>query len=84
MENFKNTNSRLTRWSLTLQPFKFSVEHRKGRLNASTDSLSRIGGPRTCFAQKKEKSVTDQTCRNQSELDNHMYLLLLSIVIISR
>ena len=43
LDNMKDSRSRLTRWSLSLQPFKFKVEHRKGRDNANADTLSRIG-----------------------------------------
>ena len=38
----QNLNSRLTRWSIALQPFKFKVIHRGGSENANTDALSRI------------------------------------------
>ena len=54
LDNMKDSRSRLTRWSLSLQPFKFNVEHRKGRDNANADTLSRIGTPKPCFAHKKE------------------------------
>ena len=37
----KEKNKRLTRWSLDLQPFCFRVEHRKGRSNGNADGLSR-------------------------------------------
>ena len=37
----KEKNKRLTRWSLDLQPFCFQVEHRKGRANGNADGLSR-------------------------------------------
>ena len=37
----KEKNKRLTRWSLDLQPFCFHVEHRKGRSNGNADGLSR-------------------------------------------
>ena len=36
----KENNSRLTRWSLALQPYCFTVEHRKGKDNGNVDGLS--------------------------------------------
>ena len=35
LNNFKEKNSRLTRWSLALQPFTFTIEHKKGNDNAN-------------------------------------------------
>ena len=35
-------NSRLMRWSLSLQPYQFTVEHRRGVDNANADALSRL------------------------------------------
>ena len=37
----KNNNARITRWFLTLQDFKFTVEHRPGKENKIADALSR-------------------------------------------
>ena len=42
LNNFKEKNSRLTRWSLALQPFTFTIEHKKGEDNANADTLSRM------------------------------------------
>ena len=42
LQHFKEKNPRLTRWSLILQPFNFTVEHRKGQANANADTLSRL------------------------------------------
>lgn len=36
-------NGRLARWSLKLQGFDFSIQHRKGSLNTVPDTLSRLG-----------------------------------------
>ena len=44
LNNFKEKNSRLTRWSLALQPFTFTIEHKKGKDNANEDTLSRMPG----------------------------------------
>ena len=41
LHRLKENNARLTRWSLALQPYNFSVEHRPGRDNGNADGLSR-------------------------------------------
>ena len=42
LQKFKEGNSRLMRWSLTLQPYQFTVEHRKGQENANAAGLFRL------------------------------------------
>ena len=37
----KDSDSRLTQWSLALQPFQFTVTHRSGKANGNVDALSR-------------------------------------------
>ena len=37
----KNSNGRLTRLALALQPFSFTVMHRPGKTHGNTDGLSR-------------------------------------------
>ncbi|XP_063070441.1 uncharacterized protein LOC134461440 [Engraulis encrasicolus] len=41
MARNKETNSRITRWFLSLQAFNFSVVHRAGRSHGNADALSR-------------------------------------------
>ena len=53
LDCMKDQNARLTRWSLALQPYQFDIQHRAGRKNVNTDSLSRIA-VNQCFALQKE------------------------------
>ena len=41
LDCLKNTNARLTRWSLTLQQYRNKVIHRPGLKNGNADALSR-------------------------------------------
>ena len=41
LDRLKDTNSRLTRWSLSLQQYKFTVTHRPGITNGNADTPSR-------------------------------------------
>ena len=73
LHQFKEKNSRLTRWSLALQPYVFTIQHRKGRDNANADALSRL--PATpCVAQKKEGGdVTgDAHITTYTHLEDHL------------
>ena len=40
LRQFKDKNARLTRWSLTLQPYTFTVKHRNSRENANADCFN--------------------------------------------
>ena len=41
LQNMKNSNSRLTRWALAIQPFQFVIVHKSGLDNTNADGLSR-------------------------------------------
>ncbi|KAL5510007.1 hypothetical protein EMCRGX_G005471 [Ephydatia muelleri] len=45
LDKLKDSNSRLTRWSLALQPYNFTVVHRSGSANGNADGLSRTPWP---------------------------------------
>ena len=53
LDKLKDSNSRLTRWSLSLQPYCYSVNYRPGTANANADALSRAYDP-TTSSQEKE------------------------------
>jgi len=42
LDRLKDNNSRLARWNLALQPYKFVVKHCAGTLNDNADALSRV------------------------------------------
>ena len=41
LKKMRNSNDRLMRWALSLQPFSFNVEYIKGSENIGADMLSR-------------------------------------------
>ncbi|GFX39214.1 hypothetical protein TNCV_3859391 [Trichonephila clavipes] len=42
-----DSNPRLQRWALSLQPFNFEIRHRPGKLHGNADGLSRRLAART-------------------------------------
>lgn len=42
MQTMQNSNSRILRWCLTLQPYVFTIEHCPGKKNCIADYLSRL------------------------------------------
>ena len=55
LEKLKESNARLCRWSLSLQPYTFEVQHRAGVLNQNADALSRSSA--TGLLQEKEEGM---------------------------
>lgn len=63
MDKLKDSNTRLMRWSLSLQPFMFKVVHRTGKSNGNADCLSRTPWPTSAanefVAGEEGRSVMD-------------------------
>lgn len=57
INSMKDHNSRLTRWYLSLQPFRFTIRHRSGRTNVVADYLSRL--PHIANLQEEGDDVTE-------------------------
>ena len=59
INTMKDQNSRLTRWYLSLQPFKFVIRHRAGKSNVVADFLSRL--PHIANLPEEGDNVTVRT-----------------------
>lgn len=66
--NSKNLNSRLTRWSLTLQEYDFSVHYIPGETNGA-DGVSRH-----CFFIQEDETGNNGICHIQNEVDKSKIL----------
>lgn len=42
MDRMRDTNARITRWYLSMQPYKFNIRHVPGKSNTTADFLSRL------------------------------------------
>lgn len=56
LEQMKDTNGRITRWYLALQPFRFTVHHVPGKENLTADYLSR------CSSESSEEGRCVMAC----------------------
>ena len=58
LDRLKDSNTRLARCSLALQPYQYRVTHRPGKANDNADALSRVYPPRqTAVSQEKGGGV---------------------------
>ena len=58
LDRLKENNSRLTRWSLALQPYQYSVQYRTGQKNGNADALSRYMVEATSVSQEEVEGVS--------------------------
>ena len=52
LDQVRETNARLTRWSLSLQPYCYTIQYRSGTSNGNTDGLSRAFSGTTSLQEK--------------------------------
>ena len=69
LDRLKDSNPRLCRWSLGLQPYQYTVVHRPGKANGNADSLSRIATNKS-VAGEGRWSVEDRLPIQTGELIN--------------
>ncbi|KAM7394882.1 hypothetical protein PAMA_006561 [Pampus argenteus] len=58
INSMKDHNSRLTRWYISLQPYRFTIRHRAGKANVVADYLSRL--PHIANLREEGDNVTEQ------------------------
>ncbi|KAL5510368.1 hypothetical protein EMCRGX_G005902 [Ephydatia muelleri] len=58
LDRLKENNGRLTRWSLALQPYQYSVQYRTGQKNGNTDALSRYFVDATSESKEEVEGVS--------------------------
>ena len=58
LDRLKENNGRLTRWSLALQPYQYSVQYRTGQKNGNADALSRYFVDATSESKEKVEGVS--------------------------
>ena len=54
LDRLKDSNARLSRWSLALQPYQFETIYQPGKANTNADALSRIDQPRLTGVSPKK------------------------------
>ena len=69
-------NARLTRLSLLLQPYSFTIQHRKGQANANVDALSRLDIYHRHFVSEKEGGNVKDQLRQAFNYFNDSYVLI--------
>ena len=75
LDRMQNSNGRLTRWSLAIQPFDYDITYRPGSVNQNADGLSRQSWDDQPPAPQGEGSVRDDS----PDQDHVLYELILSV-----
>jgi hypothetical protein len=69
LTSFKDTNSRLFRWSMRLSTYTYNVQHRSGKSNTAADALSR--NPPTINVTAVNSVSLDTIAQKQNELEEY-------------
>ena len=58
LDNARDPHSRLSRWSLALQSYAFTIKHRPGKLHSNVDALSRKPEGQVSIEESKPKETS--------------------------
>ena len=65
LDRMKNSNARLTRWALQIQPYHLTMKHRSGTKNVNADGLSCPAVERVEDERKSKENSCPPSCKGE-------------------
>ncbi|KAL3997082.1 hypothetical protein ACER0C_009738 [Sarotherodon galilaeus] len=73
IHSMKDHNSQLTRWYLSLQPFRFTIHHRPGKLKVVADYLSRLPHKAKLWVDRDDVTELHRPGPQTADLGTYMH-----------